>query len=426
MPRVFGVIADDFTGACDAGVQFKKFGFETLVLANAKNLDKLEPFYDVVVVNTDTRNVDPKQAYSDVRRIVKSFRNLGIKLFYKKVDSTLRGNIGAEIDAVLDELDYDCVFFASSYPEQGRTVIDGQVFVKGVPLKDTEFAQDMLNPIKESSVQKIVELQSSRKVGHIGISIVRKGASKFKSNLEELLERGNEIVVTDAETQKDLVTIVNGSKNMNVLLCGSAGLAKAAASFLTKGRQVLIITGSINDVTLSQIKMVHKKFGIPIIEPDIANVFEDDHGLMGVAKNLAEKAEAILSGNRHVIIRLACSKNVVQRIIEAGKDLGLDAAQIIDKLLLILGCAVREIVETHDGIRIVSIGGDTSKMIMQAIGAEGIKLDCEILPGIAVGRIISGKYVGSMIATKAGGFGDEQALAKVFEYMKDPRTMCYR
>ncbi|RLI05767.1 hypothetical protein DRO22_02310, partial [Candidatus Bathyarchaeota archaeon] len=119
------MIADDFTGACDVAVQFKKQGLETVVLTDIEFLGSFKGVFDVVVVDTETRNLTSEDAYRKVRRAVRLLRQNNVKLVYKKIDSTLRGNIGAEINAVIDELDVKAIIVAPAFPDQKRTVING-------------------------------------------------------------------------------------------------------------------------------------------------------------------------------------------------------------------------------------------------------------------------------------------------------------
>jgi len=419
MSPIIGVIADDFTGACDVSVQFRKYRLETVVLTDVKGLRGLKHSFDVIVVDTETRNLASKDAYNKIQQTLKSFRKLGIKLFYKKVDSTMRGNLGAELGAVLDELEFDGVLLAPSYPQQGRTVVNGQVFVKAVPLEETEFAFDMVNPVKESYVQKIIRLQSNRKIGLVDLFMVRKGLNESRGYLKKLLEDGYQIIVADAETQEDLDIIGDASVNLNILLCGSAGLARNTVSSLACKRQMIVVTGSVNGVTLNQIEVAHDKLGMPVLEPNLTGILTDGEKLLASAVNLADKAVTILQDNRDVIIRLSGSKNVIQKTMEAGESLGLSRVQIAEKLLSILSQAVKEITDNYRIAGFVFIGGDTSIRIMDAIGAEGIRIEAEILPGVPVGRILGGEHEGTLVATKAGGFGDSQTLVKVIEYMKN-------
>lgn len=135
MQGFLGVIADDFTGACDVAVQFKKQGLETVVLTDIEFLGSFKGVFDVVVVDTETRNLTSEDAYRKVRRAVRLLRQNNVKLVYKKIDSTLRGNIGAEINAVMDELDVKAIIVAPAFPDQKRTVINGHLLVNGEPLE---------------------------------------------------------------------------------------------------------------------------------------------------------------------------------------------------------------------------------------------------------------------------------------------------
>jgi len=419
MSPLMGVIADDFTGACDVGVQFRKHGLETGVLTDMKTLSGLKAAIDILVVDTETRNLAPKAAYDKVQQTLKTFRKFDVKLFYKKIDSTLRGNIGAEFDAVLDELELNGILLAPSYPQQGRTVVNGQAFVKGVPLEETEFALDLLNPVKESHVQKLIKQQSNRKIGYVNLSMIRAGPNELRDSLKRLLEEGNQIIMADAETQEDLANITKASVNLNLLPCGSAGLARNIVLSLVHKRRLVVVSGSVNKVTLNQIRVAGEKLGIPILEPDLAEVLVNDEKLQAAAVDLADKAVTILQETGDVILRLANSKNVVKKTIDAGESLGMSSLQVAERLLSILGDTVKEITNCYRLAGLVFIGGDTSIRMMDAIEAEGIRIEAEILPGVPVGRILGGEHEGTLVATKAGGFGDNQTLVKVIEYMKD-------
>jgi uncharacterized protein YgbK (DUF1537 family) len=418
MSRFLGVIADDFTGACDAGIQFRKCGLETVVLADVEKIRKHKAATDVVVVDTETRNLDPKVAYDKVKQTLKTFQKFGIKLVYKKIDSTLRGNVGAELNAVLDETLIKGVLVAPSYPQQGRTVVNGQAYVKGVPLEKTEFAYEFLSPVKDSHVQTLIKGQSKRKIGCLNLSMIRAGPNELRDCLEKLLEKGNRIIVADTETKEDLDKIAKASADLNLLPCGSAGLAEKIALSMTPKKLLLVVSGSVNKVTLDQIETAQKKIGIPMVEPDLDEVLVSDEKLRVAAANLADKAETILQETGIVIIRLAGSRNVVQKTLDAGEKLGLSHMQVVDKLLSILGLAVNEVSDHCRLSSLVLIGGDSSAKVMDAIGAEGIRIEAEIFPSISMGRIRGGKHEGMLVVTKAGGFGDKQTLVNIINYMK--------
>ena len=120
---------------------------KTAVLTELKNLPKFEE-YDVIVIDSESRNNPPVDAYNRMKEIAAYLKETDRRLIYKKIDSTLRGNIGVELDAIIDELDLEAAIIAPSFPAAGRTTLNGRVFVNGVPLEETGFAHDPLKPIK--------------------------------------------------------------------------------------------------------------------------------------------------------------------------------------------------------------------------------------------------------------------------------------
>src|SRR5262245_10463373 len=140
------VIADDLTGANDAGVQFALCGIRSIVFADSK-IEKLPPEYPVVVVNTESRHLPPREAAERVRKVAEIGLAAGVQYFYKKTDSTLRGNIGAELEALRQTTGASFIPFIPALPDLGRTTREGTHYVHGIPIAETAFAKDPLNPI---------------------------------------------------------------------------------------------------------------------------------------------------------------------------------------------------------------------------------------------------------------------------------------
>jgi uncharacterized protein YgbK (DUF1537 family) len=271
MAPLFGVIADDFTGACDAGVQFRKHGLETVVLADVESLGDFQRELDLVAIDTESRDVSPETAYGKVRDALRELKKLSAQLVYKKIDSTLRGNLGAELDATIDELRVEAVIVAPSFPARNRTTVDGHLLVHNTPLERTEFARDAVNPLKESFIPKLLGRQTKRGIGHIGLHKVRSGGQPLEREIRRLVKQGNQIVVVDAETDEDLARIA-GSVDSSVLPCGSAGLAEHIASLLTSRTRLLVVSGSVNSATLGQIAEVEKSGRARVLELDLSGV----------------------------------------------------------------------------------------------------------------------------------------------------------
>jgi len=418
MRKFLGVIADDFTGACDAGVQFKKRGLETVVLTDIEFLSKFRSVFDVLVVDTETRNLPSEDAYRKVKRVVRLLRQHSVELIYKKIDSTLRGNIGAEINAVIDGLNVEAVIVAPAFPSQKRTVINGRLLINGAPIEETEYADDPLSPVRFSRISALIERETGKKVGEIHLSTIRRDVNRIIKEIRTHIEAGKRIIVADAESENDLKRIAEASHALNVLPCGSAGLASAVSSGLAFHSGMLIVSGSINSVTLDQIETAVKKLNLRVTQPHISGILFDEEKIEAASDELVKEAGKIAAEGRDLIIRLASSKSLISEIQEAGKKHGMTKLQVADILLSVLGRATRRILEKHNFNGLVLIGGDTSIKIMNALGAKAVRTEGELLPGIPFGRIIGGEYDGMRVVTKAGGFGDSYTLVKIIKSMK--------
>jgi len=419
MKELLGVIADDFTGACDVAVQFKKQGLETVVLTDVEFLTSFKGVFDVVVVDTETRNLTSEDAYRKVRRTVRLLQRNDVKLVYKKIDSTLRGNVGAEINAVIDELNVEAVIVTPAFPDQKRIVINGRLLINNVPIEETEYSRDPLSPVSSSQISFVIEKQAREKVGKIPLSQVRRNADSIIKEARSQIKAGKRIIVVDAEFQSDLERIAKASLALNVLPCGSAGLASALSSQLATKSRVLVVSGSVNKVTLNQIETAVKKLNLKVIQPCISGILFDEEKLELASNDLVKETEKALAEGKDVIIRLADSKSLISMIQETGRKYGMTKLQVADILLSVLSRAVQRILNKYSFSRLILIGGDTSIRIMNALGAKAIRSEGEILPGIPSGRIIGGVYNGMRVITKAGGFGDNYALVRMMKKFSD-------
>jgi D-threonate/D-erythronate kinase len=145
-------LADDMTGALEVGAKFSAAGLRSLVSANPVEACPAS----VLVYDTETRHSSPEAACQEVRRFVAQTGRIRPRLIYKKTDSTLRGNISAEVRALAELYPLWRIGYAPAYPALGRTVKRGRLYVDGVPVGDTEFARDVLNPVRTSSISAIL------------------------------------------------------------------------------------------------------------------------------------------------------------------------------------------------------------------------------------------------------------------------------
>ena len=157
----FAIIADDLTGSLDTGLQFRKKGFTTLVPLQAKIIDQPA---EVLVINTNSRNLSGKIAYQKVYRVA---QGLKAKFLYKKIDSTMRGNVGREALAILRAKKIPKAMVIPSIPSQSRQVERGVLYVHGVPLLKTPYARDPFHPLNSSRLPQLLHKETGLPIGLI-------------------------------------------------------------------------------------------------------------------------------------------------------------------------------------------------------------------------------------------------------------------
>lgn len=415
-----GVIADDLTGANDTGVQYAKQGLETVVLMDAKNLKEIGAKADVVVINTESRLDDDKTAYLKVKKAAKILKEMKINAVYKKIDSTLRGNIGVELDAIMDEWKINVAILVPAFPRNKRVTIGGYQLVNQVPLSMTETSRDPLTPVKESYVPALLKAQTKRNVVHIPLSKVMDEVA-LEIELKKAGEEGDAIIVLDAATQNDLkriakiITITGFEK----LTSGPAGLAEEMpkALGLISGKPAILICGSISEVTLKQIRRAEEMIKDPAIKMDVNKILRNEKRRDEEIWRIIKEVKANIAEEKDSIVTSAVSKESVEEDIRIGKKLGNTNAEISEKIASALG-KIAYITAEEEIAGIILTGGAIATAVLKTMGAIGVKVLNEIMPGIPIGRIIGSKFNSLKIITKAGAFGDQDALSNSIRQIK--------
>ena len=208
----YGVIADDLTGAMDAGMQMAGKNRTVRIALSIKDLAAVARDSDFVVVNTQSRNGTSEEAYEKTFEAVKQFINSAAAAVYKKIDSALRGHIGAEIKAIIDSGASDCVIVAPALPFHNRTTRHGVHYIDGRKLADTELAKDPFSPIRCSEVSEMIRQEFDVRVGLVDLKTVRNGCLAIFEECNDLIQQGVRILVADAEEETDLKAIAAGTK----------------------------------------------------------------------------------------------------------------------------------------------------------------------------------------------------------------------
>jgi uncharacterized protein YgbK (DUF1537 family) len=380
-----GLIADDLTGACDAGVQFAQQGVSSLVRL-AGEAGEGEPVR-LVILDTASRQDLPEVASSKVRRACQALLQDSRRVIYKKVDSTLRGNLGAEIEAALESCGYSLAIVAPAFPALGRSIVAGWLQVGG------KF------PVPPVHLPSLLRKQGIARVRHFARPSLRNRADTLAPRLEEASATATTVAVIDAASQEDLALIAQAAAELGPrsMLVGSAGLAAEAARILTTQNRgcpvptstmvtspgdygpVALILGSPSRVTAAQVQYFVKNRPATMIHR-----LKD--GLDAACQALREK--------RHVVVRAHWRPE--------------DAGALTTFLRILVDTPVRGVILS---------GGDTAEMVCRALKATAIVLEREIVPGIPWGWLLGGAAGRLPIATKAGGFGNLDALVVVSDFL---------
>lgn len=421
------LIADDLTGANDSGVQLVRHGFSSAVFfAGQPAADSA----DVIVVDTDSRASTPREAYDRVRQTADRLAATGPALVYKKIDSTLRGNLGAEIDAVLDAFQLALALIAPAFPRIGRTTQHGVQFLHGVPVHETEIGRDPKAPVRTGVIADLLSQQSRRRVGRLTLDDLRSGAGAQR--IADLVGEGVSLVVCDAILEEDLRQVAMTGRGLGqpVLWVGSAGLADVLPDALglapsgaprseddnaVKG-PILVAVGSVSSTTRGQLAQVLGRPDVTGVEVDtLALVAGDATAEAEIARCVSAGLEALKAG-RNLAVYSSVAADAVARTQAAGQALGLTPTACSERVAATLGSISGRLCgETSVG-GLVLTGGDTAQAVCRAIGASGISLLREVEPGIPLGRLVAPRPYG--VVTKAGAFGTEGALSLAIDALR--------
>ena len=413
------LLADDLTGALDCAAAFAGRGVPSFVSAGRDIAGA--PGADLVSVNMDTRRMPARDAADVVADTVAAARAAGRRPRYVKIDSTLRGHPGVEIGAAAEASGARLVVVTPAFPATGRTVEDGRLWVHGVPLAETEVGRDPLSAVATSRVAEILRRDSGLPQRTCPLPDVRSG--RLRDTLAAAMGRGGadgpSLLLCDATTDADLDRLVAAALQCEtptapVLFAGSAGLASALARAMWRTGDVAAPTPTaappIVLVTASQRALAGRQVG-RLAERGLADVhplaFQIDGSGRAVPTRFDRRAAAgALAAGRSVALRA-----------DVRSDLPTPAPAIraaADSITRQLAATVAGLVSEHAIGGLVLVGGDTAFAVLSAVGAAGIVLAGEVEPGAPLGAIAGGPLDGVPIATKAGAFGDDETLVRLF------------
>lgn len=431
MKKRIAVIADDLTGANDTGVQFAKQGLSTIVALDAGQVEALGE-YDVVVIDTDSRATSPAEAMRKTAEAARAVKTGRFQLIYKKVDSTLRGNLGFEIEAIMAECSTEFALVAPAFPKNGRSTIGGYHLLKGVPVEATEIARDPKCPVHESYIPQLLAEQLAFKTGLVGIKPMTAGQDAVAAEIRKLLADGVRVIVADTWLDEQFTMLAAAACQVsdNILWVGSAGLAEVLPELLgltaqqpgtVAGDPVLTVAGSVSAVTRRQVERLAAQPGVWLVKTDSSRLLPAD-GRDEYIRQCQNQVKDALSQGYDVVITSGYDDDVVKATKEQGAALGLTPTETSDTVAARLGLLVAGLI--HDKVPLgglVLTGGDTAVNISRTVGAAGLKVISEIAVGIPLGLLQGGLCHAMPVVTKAGAFGNEDALCLAVQALRSYR-----
>lgn len=435
--RKLAVIADDLTGANDTGVQFSKHGISTIVVFQLDALESAVERADVVVVNTDSRLCAPRSAYYWVRLAAEALKKMGISRIYKKIDSTFRGNIGAELDGAMDAFGALASFVVPAFPDAGRVTIGGRQFLGDIPLGESEVACDILTPVTESHIPTLLARQTTRRIAHVPIETVRLGFPTLRNTFSDMIHDGSEILVVDAITDNDLTCIAQSICALDCLtiMAGSAGLASKMPEILgitecgvyweanERNSGVMTVVGSVSPTVREQVDYAVRTLGLHNIVLDPNEILSGLDSAEDETKKIVDEAARHLGSGRDIVLSLSslhsdCAVTTCVDAISCASDISsVSYLEDSRRIARYLGHICEATLSKCSVAGLVLTGGDTALAVCRRLGAVGVSLVDEVVPGVPFGHLVGGPHSGMMIVTKAGSFGGEDTIVRSINHL---------
>jgi uncharacterized protein YgbK (DUF1537 family) len=425
MAILLGSIADDYTGASDLANTLTKNGLRTVQTVGIPDPSLALPDVDAVVVSLKIRSVAADEAIAAARKADQWLRDRGAAHVLYKIcstfDSTNQGNIGPVTEALAQAARAGIVLVTPAFPETGRTVYLGHLFVNGQPLNESPLKDHPLNPMHDANLVRVLARQSKGRAGLVDLATVAMGPAAVKARLDILRTEGINAAIADAVFERDLETL--GVVALETpLSTGASGLGLGLARALVRsgrtsihtgtsdairpvGGLAAVVAGSCSAATLKQIEVAERS--MPVLRLNTERLLA---GSDEISSALAWAGERIAAGP--VIIAASASPDVVSRLqAQYGREVAGHAVEAATAT--IAGELVARGVK-----RLIVAGGETSGATVDRLRIPAFLIGPEIAPGVPVLRTIGNAQGEMLMALKSGNFGGEDFFASALSMMR--------
>lgn len=404
MNRCF-IVADDFTGANDTGVQLTRRGFRTKVVLKPEGVEDDGLSY---VLDTESRNIPGQEASEKVARLLSGLDLSGFDCVIKKVDSTLRGNIAEEIRETDRVYNSELVIFMPALPALGRTTRGGVHRLNGVRIGLTELAHDPRKPVLQDNIAQILRSAYDEPVGALTLEQIRAGETDFSSA---------RLWACDAETNEDMLAVILAARRTGkrVLWVGTAAMADGLLNADQPALPALAVIASVSEVARKQIRYAEAR-GLKIQTVDIADIIRGGDCSFYVRRAV----ETLAAGEDLAVVSSASyDRAELDASLAAGAEQGMDRDEVAE----FTGNAISDLAaDILDAVRVSGLflsGGDTAIHFIDAVKATGAEIVSELTVGIPMMRLAGGRFDGLKVITKAGAFGTEEVLPTIMRKLAE-------
>ncbi|WP_017349124.1 four-carbon acid sugar kinase family protein [Pantoea sp. A4] len=432
-----GIVADDLTGATTVGVLLAHNGLKSAAFFDSDTFAANDAVYPAMVVSSDSRPLPKAEAQQRVTVAVQNLKARGAHYFTKRIDTTLRGGIGYEIDAMLAQLPQETLaIVVPAMPQSRRILVGGYSVIDSVALSCTDVARDVRTPVTESWIPGLLARQTQFSVGHIALAQVLQGEAGIVPALQAQQQAGNRVVVVDAITLDDIDAIACAviGLNWNVLavdpgpfterLAAKRGLmghlhsvSQQENSAQAESGSILIIAGSATAVTRKQLShLIAHDRRVCHIPVDAELLIDRQHAAGIEIERVVKFAQQSMLQNKNAlfVFESALTGTLLDLPHEeekfslnpgqAAENINHGLASIVQQLLALTGDEIKGLYLT---------GGDTMVHVVKALGASGIEMIDYVIPQTDMVKIIGGRYDGLICVGKGGLTGPEDIVSTI-------------
>ena len=418
------VIADDLTGSNATCSLFKKIGLRAasiLKLQDDKNYD-----VDVISYSTASRGLDKEEAYNKVSEAIKILKNKDVLVYNKRIDSTLRGNIGTEINAMLDNLEDDRIaVVVPAYPDSGRIVVNKTMLVNGVLLENSDAGKDPKTPIKTSCVESLVQKDIKYSSTYFTLSDIEQPIEEIVKKIQEAIKKSR-VLIFDAVNNEDIIKISKAiiHSDINIVTVDPGPFTLYYSKELQKKnhleKKILMVIGSVTATTKKQIEYILQEEDIFLVKMKVEDFFEKETCLKEIERVISFIKKGIANYDLFLVTTSPIGdekKADLQKLAENLNTTVEEISKIIANTLTETVVKILKETEKFEGV--YSSGGDITIALLEKLKAIGVEIREEVIPLAAYGRLIGGDFPNLKLVSKGGMVGDEKTIKLCLHKIKN-------